>query len=66
MTDLCKGCKKSVLAEKLGTYESEYYFPCFNCACYTCPYLHACNGQCACYTCPYLYACYGQCAEGRV
>lgn len=47
MTDMCKGCKTPVLAEKLDPYESEYYFSCSDCACYTCPHLHACDGQCA-------------------
>lgn len=41
--DNCKGCK---VPEREYDPESEDYFDCSMCPCYSCEYLHNCEGQC--------------------
>lgn len=45
--DMCKGCFVPKTMEILDPYDSEYYFSCYDCACYGCADLHSCTGQCA-------------------
>ena len=43
---MCKGCIVLKRMKKLDPYDSEYYFSCSDCACYTCEDLHNCTAKC--------------------
>lgn len=44
--DVCKDCKVFDLMDGRDPYESEWFFSCSDCPCYSCPDKHFCSGQC--------------------